>query len=167
MTRPFCTRARITDAKLYEKDSHPQFRWSRRWKEMDIRQEIKSWKSADIKTIQVTQDVGDLSYTLRVREFIPVAGDSLCRQWKTNGVQQSYPCAAYAIESMAAAGRQLVEFVANNIEASIDYYIDKSDWLMHQTYMEALKTSKTWKVGQTLRSWALLQLLQLRFMSTQ
>ena len=108
--------------------------------------EITDWKSTEVKTIRVTQDVNNLTYTLRVREFTPKPGDSLRREWKTRGVQHSYPCTNYAIENMAEAGKRHVKFVDDNIEASIDYYIDKSDWLLYRTYMAALKASTNLEV---------------------
>lgn len=47
---------------------------------------------------------------------------------------------------MAEAGKRHVKFVDDNIEASIDYYIDKSDWLLYRTYMAALKASTNLEV---------------------
>ncbi len=42
---------------------------------------------------------------------------------------------------MAMAGKNLAKLVDSSIEPSIDYYIDKSDWLLHQTYLMALEYS--------------------------
>ncbi|KAI1326691.1 hypothetical protein F5Y16DRAFT_225394 [Xylariaceae sp. FL0255] len=141
LTRPICVRKKVTDAKLYAKGEHPQFRWSKRWKSMKI-VNIKTWASSEVRTIWVTQDVAGLEYSLRVRQFVPIPGDSLRRSWSTRGVEKHYECSNYAIENMLEAGENLKKFVDNSIEPSIDFYIDKSDWLLHQTYKMALKHSE-------------------------
>ncbi|KAI1131699.1 hypothetical protein F5Y10DRAFT_43917 [Nemania abortiva] len=140
LSRPICVRKKVTEAKLFAKGEHPQYRWSQRWKSMKII-DIKNWAASDVRTIWVTQDVAGLKYPLRVRKFIPVKGDSLRRSWSTRGVEKHYDCANYAIENMLEAGKNLEKFVDGSIETSIDYYIDKSDWLLHQTYHMALKHS--------------------------
>lgn len=140
LTPPICMRNQVTDAKLFEKGKHPQSRWSTRWERMAF-VEIKDWVSAEVKTIRITQDVNNLSYELPVREFVPKPGDSMEREWYTNEVRHNYRCTNFAIENMADAGRRLVKFVDDSIEASIDHYIPKSDWLLRHTYMAAVEAS--------------------------
>ncbi|KAJ8130806.1 hypothetical protein O1611_g2822 [Lasiodiplodia mahajangana] len=147
LSRPICVRKKVTEAKLFAKGEHPQFRWSQRWKSMKPI-DIKNWASSEVRTIWVTQDVAGLKYPLRVRKFIPIPGDSLQRNWSTNGVEKHYDCTNYAIENMLEAGRDLEKFVDGSIALSIDYYIDKSDWLLHQTYHMALKHSSESKDGE-------------------
>ncbi|KAI0107583.1 hypothetical protein GGR51DRAFT_548432 [Nemania sp. FL0031] len=140
LSRPICVRKKVTEAKLFSKGEHPQFRWSQRWKSMKI-VDIKNWASSEVRTIWVTQDVAGLKYPLRVRKFIPVKGDSLRRSWCTREIERHYDCANYAIENMHEAGRNLETFVDSSIASSIDYYINESDWLLHETYHMALKHS--------------------------
>jgi len=109
--------------------------------------DIKNWRSSEIKTIGITQDVGGSSYNLKVREFIPLDGDALERKWKTNGVQQSFRCTPYAIADMKQAGRQLIRFADQHLEASICYYIDESDKLLRSTYAMAYRYSLYADVG--------------------
>jgi len=122
---------------------------------------IKNWANPDVKVIYVTQDVAGLFYPLRVREFVPDAGDSLQRTWKTRGMQMYYQCRNYAIEDMEQTGQAMVSFVDSNIASFIDHYIDKSDCLLHQTYLTALEYSSSPEtdvvhrelVRATLRLW--------------
>jgi hypothetical protein len=126
--------------------------------------DIKDWASSVVRTITVTQDVAGLKYDLPVRQFNPVPGDSLRRSWSTRGVPHHYDCTNYAIEDMKEAGRNLEKFVDSSIGPSIDYYIDKSDSLLHQTYHMALKHSREAKVKTTIRIKSIRLLILLRFM---
>ena len=141
MIRPICVRKKVTEAKLFVKGNHPQFLWSRRWKSMEI-VNITGWASTEVKTIYVTQDVAGLSYPLRVRLFIPQEGDSLRRTWNTRGTQMYYPWKNYAIEDMKQTGHDMVKFVDSSIAGFIDYYIDKSDPLLHKTYLNGTSVHK-------------------------
>lgn len=65
-------------------------------------------------------------------------GDSLARTWKKNGTTVYYQRAPYAILSMKETGNEMKRFVANNIGASIKYYImQKQDRLLSSTYAMA------------------------------
>ena len=104
--------------------------------------EIKEWEPSDMKTIELTQDVGDATYEVNVRKFIPVEGDSLERKWTTNGKQQSHRCATYAIANMKETGQQMLKYVDENINSTIAYYIGDSDELLQETYRMAYKHSE-------------------------
>lgn len=104
--------------------------------------DIKDWRSPDIKTIRVTQDILGTSWDFKVREFIPVEGDSLERRWKTDGVQQTFPCAPYGIADVTEAGRTLVNFADKTLGTSICYYIDETDKLLRNTYLMAYRYSQ-------------------------
>jgi hypothetical protein len=135
----------VLDIAVYSKGKHPQFIWSQRWEEMHI-VDIDSWDSDVVKTISVTQGVGGSSYELRVRKFVPYAGDSLQRKWKTNGYQMSYDCAPYAIVDMEGTGKQLKKFADDNLATSINYYIDDTDNFLRRTYAMAYKYSHSAEV---------------------
>jgi hypothetical protein len=104
--------------------------------------EIQEWEPSDIKTIELTQDMGNTSYQLKVRKFVPVKGDSLERKWNTNGEQRSYRCANYAIVNMEETGQQMLKFVEDNITTAISFYIDDKDELLRETYGMAYKHSE-------------------------
>lgn len=142
MTNLPCLRYKICDAQLVDKDSHPKFIWSNRWKSMKI-VEIEEWRSSEIKTVTLTQDVEGTTYDLQVREFIPVDGDSLARGWRTNGQEMKHACTNYAIANMAQTGVQMAAFAERNIGNFIRFYIKKNDTLMWNTYYMAYKYSYT------------------------
>jgi hypothetical protein len=103
--------------------------------------EIDAWKSDDVKTITLTQDVGGAEYSLQVKEFLPLEGDALARTWNSRDGTRSHPCAPYAIADMRAMGEVLVKFVDSNIGTFISHYINKNDRLMYQTYEMANRGS--------------------------
>jgi hypothetical protein len=94
-----------------------------------------------VKSIRITQDVLGASYKLKVREFIPVEGDALERKRVTNGVQQSFKCAPYAIANMKEAGQRLVRFADEHLASSLCYYIDETNKLLRDTYSMAYRYS--------------------------
>jgi hypothetical protein len=104
--------------------------------------EIQEWDSSEVKTIELTQDIGDTFYKVNVRQFTPVKGDSLERRWKTNGEPRSYKCSPYAIVNMKETGQQLMKFVEDNIRTFIEYFIGESDELLRGTYDMAFEHSE-------------------------
>jgi len=111
--------------------------------------DIQDWASKRIKTITITQDVSGEFYDLKVREFIPREDDSLERKWKTDGIEQSFKCAPYAIADMKEAGRTLAHFADRTLESSICYYIDEDDKLLRNTYSMAYRYSKFAEVSKS------------------
>lgn len=109
--------------------------------------EIDEWRSSEIKTVTLTQDVGDATYELQVREFVPVEGDSLFRAWRTKGVEKKHAVTNYAISNMAQTGLLFAAFAEKNIGAFIKFYIDRNDTLMWNTYCMAYKYSFTVEVS--------------------
>jgi hypothetical protein len=109
--------------------------------------DIRDWDSTEIKTIAITQDVGGKSYNLKVRKFIPAEGDALERRWKTDGVEQTFKCAPYAIADMREAGRTLSHFADRTLESAICHYIDETDTLLRSTYHMAYRYSMFAEVG--------------------
>jgi len=104
--------------------------------------EIQDWATSEVKTVELTQDVGNAVYKIHVRQFVPVEGDSLERKWKTNGDQLSYKCSPYAIFNMEETGRKLTEFVEDQMKTSIEYFIGESDELLRCTYAMAFEHSE-------------------------
>lgn len=103
--------------------------------------DITTWASDVIKTIDVTQGVGNTFYTLQVREFRPVEGDSLSRKWQIDGVQYSYECTPYAVADMKQAGRTLAQFAQNTLKPAIKFWVDDQDQLLRRTYITAYSYS--------------------------
>ena len=104
--------------------------------------DIKNWRSREVKVIHVTQDVGGAWYKLKVKEFVPVEGDALERRWMTNGRQESFRCAPYAIADMKEAGHDLIRFANSHLGTAICHYIDEDDDLLRDTYAMAYRCSR-------------------------
>ena len=109
--------------------------------------DIQDWRSTDIRSISITQDVGGSSYPLRVREFAPTEGDFHERKWVTDGVQQAYQCKPYAIANMKDAGQTLSIFTTQTIKQGIGYHVDETDTLLRETYVMVFKYSETAQVS--------------------
>ncbi|KAF2473832.1 uncharacterized protein BDR25DRAFT_217243 [Lindgomyces ingoldianus] len=138
-----CLRYKIPDAELLDHAACPRPSWSRRWKKMEIMDiPAQHWASKEIKTIQITQDVGGTCYKLKVRQFKPTDGDSLERRWKTNGKPQYFKCTPYAIANMKEAGKVLSEFADRTVGTAISHYIDETDVLLRSTYTMAYRYSR-------------------------
>jgi len=131
-----CLRYKISDTKLLDKGPHPRFSWTQRWKSMEI-VEIVDWASDEIRTITLTQDIGDSSYDIQVREFNPVLGDSLDRSWNSASKVHSHPCAPYAIHNMKETADVISKFVDANTETFISHYVDREEDLLWNTYWKA------------------------------
>ena len=140
---------KISDVIIYNYTPHPPFKWSRRWESMKM-DEVTTWSSPDIKTIKVTQDIGGTAYNLRVRQFVNQDGDAILRTWRSNGKKKCYTCTKWAIEDMKNTGEELVEFVDENMAASIEHFIDETDTLLHSTYAMAYRYSQVAEVSSAL-----------------
>ncbi|PMD13377.1 hypothetical protein NA56DRAFT_585720 [Hyaloscypha hepaticicola] len=136
-----CLRYKISETALFDKGRHPQYIWSQRWKEMKI-VEIKEWETSEVRTVELTQDIGNAVYKVNVRQFIPVEGDALERKWTTNGEARSYRCSSWAIVNMKETGQHLMKFVKDHIKTSIEYFIGNSDELLRSTYDMAFEHSE-------------------------
>jgi hypothetical protein len=112
--------------------------------------DILTWASEDVKTIRCTQDVFDTSFRLKVRKFVPIAGDSLARRWKRHGVARSFECPPYAIANMKEAGSVMSTFLARTLGSAICFYIDETDNLLRGTYEMAYRLSKLAQVSPKL-----------------
>ena len=109
--------------------------------------DIDKWASSDIKTITVTQDVSGTSYDIKVREFVPVAGDAMARRWVNDSVEQFFECTPYGIADMREGASVLSDFVDRTMESSLCFYTDESDKLIRNTYSMAYRCSKLAEVS--------------------
>ena len=136
-----CWRYKISDAILLDHAQCPRPSWTVRWDSMEVA-DIKNWASSEVKTIRVTQGVADNAYDIEVREFVPQIGDALERRWKTNGVDQSFPCAPYGIADMKEAGKMLARYADRTLKSSIEFYVSKHEPLLYRTYRMAYRYSQ-------------------------
>src|ERR1700739_3498841 len=124
-----CWRYKISDAVLLDHAKCPRKAWTIRWDSMEVA-DIDTWASKEIKTITITQGVAGNKYDIQVRQFVPQFGDALERRWKTNGVEQTFPCAPYGIADMKQTGQVLARYADRTLESSIEFYISKREPLL-------------------------------------
>jgi len=109
---------------------------------------INAWASPDIKTIRVTQNYGEEAGMLfKVREFIPMQGDSLNRWWTDGNVIKSVDVPHYAIVDMDEAFRTTKEYIVNAGPEFFKGTLKDYDKLIWYTYTEALNFSNIAKVN--------------------
>jgi hypothetical protein len=141
-----CWRLKISDAVLLDHAQRPRESWTVRWDSMEVT-DIKDWASSEIKTITITQGVAGNSYDIQVRQFVPQDGDALERRWKTDGVEQSFPCAPYGIANMKETGKMLAGYADRTIKSSIEFYVSKQEPLLYRTYSMAYSHSQSAEVS--------------------
>ncbi|CAG8961672.1 hypothetical protein HYFRA_00006209 [Hymenoscyphus fraxineus] len=138
MHRLPCLRYKLTDIRLFREGSYAAGReWSHRWS-TNTMENITKWASPERKQLVVTQDYGPTTLTFTVREFIPLEGDMLERQWSDNGVIKSVPIPHYAIVDMAEALQVHREFIVNQGAQFFKSILDFNDRLLWDTYDTAI-----------------------------
>ncbi|KAK0624855.1 hypothetical protein B0T17DRAFT_254801 [Bombardia bombarda] len=137
-----CLRKKMTDTLYVPNKTNPGLCWTKRWKTMEIK-EITEWGSSDIKSIMLTQDVGSVVWTIRVRRLVPQDGDSMSRSWlsRSSGARLYHPVAPYGVENMAETGRYLMRRIDEEIDDAINTYVQEEDVLLADTYKMARKYS--------------------------
>ncbi|KAF2279311.1 uncharacterized protein EI97DRAFT_370279 [Westerdykella ornata] len=137
-----CLRYKITDSELLDNAERPRPTWTSRWKRMEMI-DITNWASDEIKTIKVTQGVGNTWYALKVRQFVPVEGDALARRWVADGQKQEFMCTPYAVADMREAGRVLSAFSESTLKDALKFWLANGDTLLAKTYLMAYRYSFT------------------------
>lgn len=141
-----CLRYKLTDIRLFREGSYAAGReWSHRWSSNNM-DNITQWASSELKKIEVTQDYGQTSLTFTVREFVPIEGDMLHRQWFDGGVTKSVKIANYAIVDMAAALQAHRDFILSQGPLLFKSVLDYNDRLLWDTYDTAIWFSNESKV---------------------
>ncbi|PMD45949.1 hypothetical protein L207DRAFT_418786 [Hyaloscypha variabilis F] len=140
-----CLRYKVTDVRLFRDGSYAAGRdWSHRWSSNSM-ENITHWASSELKSIQVTQDYGPSALTFTVRQFIPVKGDMLHRQWSDGAVTKSVAVPNYAIVDMAAALQVHKDFIINEGPHFFKTALDYNDRLLWDTYSTAIWFSNSAK----------------------
>lgn len=111
--------------------------------------DITNWASSTVKTIYITQDYGDSAIALKVREFIPMKGDMLHRQWADGDVIKRVPIANYAVVDMAAALEAHKDHIVDDGPKYFKSALKYNDRLLWDTYTMAIEFSNHAKVSCT------------------
>lgn len=143
-----CLRYKLTDVRLFrEGPLATGFEYSHRWPSLKM-ENITAWASPEIKTICITQDYGNESgMKFKVREFIPMEGDTLVRWWFDGKSKKSVPVSNYAIVDMDAALRAFKQYIISDGPEFFKDVLRNSDRLLWSTYTETIRASKIAKTG--------------------
>jgi len=146
-------RYKITDVRLFKPGPVKGFEWTRRWTE-GVVDDIGSWASTEIKTIQVNEGYADNFVELKVRRFIPQEGDRLERSWVDhNGNKRSVTIPPYAISDVKAAQVEYEEYIHKLIFNVCKGIVGPGEKLLARTYTLAicLASGQDSKVGEKER----------------
>jgi hypothetical protein len=147
MSRLPCLRYKLADVRLFREGSFAAgHEWSHRWSGRKM-ENIKAWASSGTKTIYITQDYGDSAIAVEVRQFVPVQGDMLHRQWADGSVIKSVPIPNYAIVDMEAALRAYKDHIVNDGPKYFKSALNFKDRLLWDTYSIAIDFSSTASVS--------------------
>jgi len=111
--------------------------------------EISQWKSSIVKTIFLTQDLCERALKVQVKEFVPLDGDVLEREWadRQTGMKKKRSVPRYAIANMKATSFVIQQYVDKSVELLVKCLLCDSGPLIFQTYLMALKLSGTAEVS--------------------
>ena len=135
-----CLRYTVTDASLYREQDKPFHMWSRRWSNMDL-VDIQDWADAEVKTVTISQIFLDAPYDVRVRKFIPQAGDMIEDAYCLNGKMRKYRIPQYALASLEETATMFQNFIEVNVGRYINGAIgqDKCHPVIWTTYLMAFR----------------------------
>jgi hypothetical protein len=135
-----CLRYKITDIRLFKPGQVPGMEWTHRWSNNKLN-DISTWSSREVKIIQVTEGYGSKPLTLQVREFVPLEGDMLRRNWDANGVKKSATLPPYAIVDLVAAEKACWEYLKQGPAEFFKSVLNRKDKLLRATYDMAIETA--------------------------
>lgn len=144
MYRLSCLRWKITDVKLFKPGQlkEHEWKWTDRWKD-SVMDDIGSWDSPRVRIIHVTEGYTGKSVRLRVRQFLPQAGDRLKRSWvSSNGKKNEIEIPPYAIVDMEDAKAALDQYIKIGLLDCCNNLLGGRDELLRKTYALAMKTAR-------------------------
>lgn len=140
MYRLNCLRWKITDVKLYKPGQVKGQEWTDRWRDSAM-DDIGSWQSSEVRTIQVTEGYTGKSVKLQVRQFRPHPGDSLERSWVSNGVKKRVKIPPYAIVNLDEAKTAFGQYIRLGLLSCCNHLLGARDKLLWRTYALAMKVA--------------------------
>src|SRR5436305_5705327 len=131
-----CLRLKLTDSCLFRTGSAPGYSRTRRWSNLQM-DEISQWKSSTVKTIFLTQNLCDRALKVQVKEFVPLPGDVLEREWadRQSGMKKTRAVPRYAIANMKATSFVIQQYVDKSVELLVKRLLCNSGPLIFQTYL--------------------------------
>ena len=94
--------------------------------------------------------MGNSSYELEVRQFVPIDGDLMYKFWIVNGDERKCFVPPYAIVDLEKAAQSRFQFIRDNFKTYIECSVSNYDELIQLTYERALRHSTEAKVNPQL-----------------
>ena len=135
-----CLRLKISDAVLSKSGQVEGHEWTLRWKENTVLDDIGSWADSEIKTIWVTEGYTGKHVELRVRKFVPQAGDRTERSWvDADGTTKRVRIPPYAIVDLDAAKAAYDGYIKKGLVECFKRLLGPKEQLLWQTYNRAVR----------------------------
>ncbi|KAK4129320.1 hypothetical protein N657DRAFT_639918 [Parathielavia appendiculata] len=136
-----CLRLKITDVKLFKPGQVKGQEWTNRWKD-SVMDDIGTWESSQVRTIEVTEGYTGRSVKLKVRQFRPQEGDKVKRSWVSkNGNRYEVEVPAFAIVNLDDAKAEFDQYIKIGQANCFQRLMGSRDELLWQTYELAMKAA--------------------------
>ncbi|CAK7219571.1 hypothetical protein SCUCBS95973_003860 [Sporothrix curviconia] len=138
-------RLKIADIVLSKTSQVKGHEWTLRWKDNTILDDVGHWASSEIRVVRITEGYTNEYVELRVRKFIPQAGDSLDRSWVTpDGRSRSVQIPPYAVIEPEAIAPQYNSYIKRGLVACCTNVLSgQKDTLLWPTYWIAINTIRS------------------------
>lgn len=158
-----CLRYKITDVRLYKPGNVPGYEWTRRWTN-NFSDPIENWASNETKVIRIGDGFSNRSVAVRVRKFVPQAGDKLDRSWDYKGIKKSVSIPPYAIVDLEEAKKAYERHISASMAEAFKSLVPGG--LLYKTYIQALQIYQDPSthpdvrelLGKTLKLWVSIRL---------
>jgi hypothetical protein len=165
-----CARYKLTECTIYRTGKAPGLEFTFRWPYVMLQilfhlplcyiltsfnrvmklKDITKWADNQVRTIKIMSDVCLVPYELNVRRFVPLPQDSRKRGWMDGKVKKFKETTPFAIVNMAAALKDMKEYVDVNVFECVKYFIRHTNDLVHETYDFARKHMERHNVSSSL-----------------
>ena len=104
-----------------------------------VMQDITDWASNSRIMIELSHGFGEARYQLKLREFVPVEGDTLYEAWSDGSVLKKHYIPPFAIENMKDTAFELQRYVDSSIVKSACKLVGLAHPLIWETYQMTIE----------------------------
>jgi hypothetical protein len=130
-----CLRYKITDVRLNKTGNVPGYEWTQRWTDNAPNVANEGWASIEVKAICLAEGYSHNVIELKVRQFVPQAGDKVNRTYRDKtGRQCSHLCTPYALVDLKGSAGAYQKYIEKSI-GQVLHNVTKEHGLVHKTYL--------------------------------
>lgn len=144
-----CISWKLANLTLFRDQATVWPKWTTRYNDPKLAVDIADWNGQDFKTLQICYNnplrnptVKEAWYTVRVRRFTPLPGDTLYEEWYDSHTctMKRHRVEPYAIDNLNEYESALLDYTAN----SLSYFVigNIADVMVTQTFVMAYKHCK-------------------------